>query len=571
MKKLHWLFGFCLMIMVLCCGNTSVCAGETDDFSYFENDDGTICITGYTGSDETVTIPSELDGKMVKRVGGIVKINPELNRRTNTFDTIKYLTVSEGIIELERCAFSCCESIETVSLPNSITEINEEAFSGCDKLESILLPKQLTGIKYAAFLSCSALTSINIPESVNVIDSEAFNTCKSLVNINIPQNVKIISEAVFGGCESLEKINIPEGVTEIKDDAFYKCLSLEKINIPEGVTRIGNFAFSGCIALKKLEIPDSVVEIGNDALKLDDGECITIYANPNSYAKKYADKMKNIKFICIKHSNIITDAKIPATCSKEGRTAGKRCIDCGTIISGYDKIPITHQIVRFYEPPTCINVGIEYTYCKICNQIYINENGKINKPKTLKRTSHKFDNGVVIVAPSVIKTGLKLYTCKVCGGNKTEIIPKIAGAKTGTSITDSDNSYNIIQSDINNGAVEYIGTTSKKDTIVIPDTVKIDGVDYKVTSIGKNAFKNNKKLKKITIGSNITKINAGAFNGCKNLKTITIKTKNLKSIGKNAFKGIKVNAKIKVPSSKLKKYQKLCKNKGQKSTVKITK
>lgn len=78
-------------------------------------------------------------------------------------------------------------------------------------------------------------------------------------------------------------------------------------------------------------------------------------------------------------------------------------------------------------------------------------------------------------------------------------------------------------------------------------------------------------MKKVTIGSNITKINAGAFNGCKNLKTITIKAKNMKSIGKNAFKGIKSNAKIKVPSSRLIKYQRLCKNKGQKSTVKITK
>lgn len=69
---------------------------------------------------------------------------------------------------------------------------------------------------------------------------------------------------------------------------------------------------------------------------------------------------------------------------------------------------------------------------------------------------------MVIVAPSVIKTGLKLYTCKVCGGNKTEIIPKIAGAKTGTPITDSNNSYKITQSDVNNGTVEYISTASKK-------------------------------------------------------------------------------------------------------------
>lgn len=92
-----------------------------------------------------------------------------------------------------------------------------------------------------------------------------------------------------------------------------------------------------------------------------------------------------------------------------------------------------------------------------------------------------------------------------------------------------------------------------------------------MTSIAKNAFKNNKNLKKVTIGNNIAKIKAGAFKGCKNLKMITIKSKSLKSVGKNIFKGISPKAKIKVPSEKLEKYKKLLANKGQKSTVRIIK
>ena len=50
-----------------------------------------------------------------------------------------------------------------------------------------------------------------------------------------------------------------------------------------------------------------------------------------------------------------------------------------------------------------------------------------------------------------------------------------------------------------------------------------------------------------------------------------MQSKNIKSVGKNAFKGIHAKAKIKVPSSSLKKYKKLLSNKGQKSTVKIIK
>lgn len=107
--------------------------------------------------------------------------------------------------------------------------------------------------------------------------------------------------------------------------------------------------------------------------------------------------------------------------------------------------------------------------------------------------------------------------------------------------------------------------------ITIPYTVKIAGITYKVTSIAKNAFKNNKNLKRITINGNVTKINANAFSGCTNLKTIKIKSKNLKSVGKNAFKGISPKAKIKVPSEYLEEYKKLLAKKGQKLSVKITK
>lgn len=479
MKKLHWLFGFCLMVMVIWGGSISVCAGETDDFFYGENDDGTIFITRYIGSDETVTVPSELDGKTVKSVGGFTS-----NK------TIKHVIISEGIIEL-----------------------------------------------------------------------------KNILVLHDREPIENTSMGTFMSCENLESVTFPSTLETIGKCAFFGCQSLKTVVLPDGLLHIDRYAFVDCKSLERLVIPDSVNDIGNAAF---DGNT-TIFANldSNSYIKEYLEQNKNVKFSCIKHTNIINDPAIPATCTREGKTSGSRCADCGAVLSGYKSIPPAHKIVKVNIPATCTSRGEQYTYCKVCNK-YVDENGKSVVKKILQPTGHKFDNGVVIVAPSVIKTGLKLYTCKVCGGNKTEIIPKISGAKTGTSITDSNNSYKITQSDINQGTVEYISTASKKDTIVIPDTIKINGIDYKVTSIGKNAFKNNKKLKKITIGSNITKINAGAFNGCKNLKIITIKTKNLKSIGKNAFKGIKVNAKIKVPSSKLKKYQKLCKNKGQKSTVKIT-
>ena len=107
--------------------------------------------------------------------------------------------------------------------------------------------------------------------------------------------------------------------------------------------------------------------------------------------------------------------------------------------------------------------------------------------------------------------------------------------------------------------------------ITIPSTVKIDGITYKVTSIGKNAFKGCTKLTTVTIGKNVTKIGSKAFYGCKKLKNITIKTTKLKSksVGSKAFKGTSTKAKVKVPKKSLKAYKKFLVKKGISKKAKI--
>ena len=56
-----------------------------------------------------------------------------------------------------------------------------------------------------------------------------------------------------------------------------------------------------------------------------------------------------------------------------------------------------------------------------------------------------------------------------------------------------------------------------------------NSVSYQVTKIKKNAFKNNKKIKKIVIPSSVVSIENYAFANCKNLKTIEIRTTKLKN------------------------------------------
>ena len=133
--------------------------------------------------------------------------------------------------------------------------------------------------------------------------------------------------------------------------------------------------------------------------------------------------------------------------------------------------------------------------------------------------------------------------------------------------------YEVSKSTTSQKEVVYVESLKQaKTSITIPATVVIDGYTYKVTEIDSKAFKNNKKLKSVTIGKNVKKIGKEAFYNCKNLKKITIKSSVLKSIGKNAIKNINKKATIKVPKKKLNVYKKLFKSKtGYKKTMKIKK
>jgi hypothetical protein len=101
-------------------------------------------------------------------------------------------------------------------------------------------------------------------------------------------------------------------------------------------------------------------------------------------------------------------------------------------------------------------------------------------------------------------------------------------------------------------------------------TVEINGETYTVTEVQNNAYKNSKKLKKVTLGKSVQKIGTNAFAGCKNLKNITFASTKVPKIGKNAFKNINKKAKIYVPKRSFKAYKKKIKScKWYKKSMKI--
>lgn len=167
---------------------------KTDDGFKHTVEDDEVTIKGYEGSKTTLTIPSEIDGKKVTKIGA------------NAFDSNT--------------------SITSVEIPDSVTTMNEGAFANCTALSTVNLPSKLKTISYGLFANCSNLTKIEIPEGVTSIDGYAFYTCTSLKEINIPEKVASIGEAAFYYCAALESIEIPKSVEDIGSYAFDSCSNL---------------------------------------------------------------------------------------------------------------------------------------------------------------------------------------------------------------------------------------------------------------------------------------------------------------------------------------------------------
>lgn len=150
--------------------------------------------------------------------------------------------------------------------------------------------------------------------------------------------------------------------------------------------------------------------------------------------------------------------------------------------------------------------------------------------------------------------------------------PGLKPAQKGEKLQDESGAvYVVTKADSKNPEVAYQKAASTKGTVVVPDTVVVNGMTYKVTSIEKKAFGTGKKIKTIVLGKNVKFIKKDAFAGCKTLRKIIVKTKKLtkKTVAKKAFRGVRKNVRIVVPKKKKQVYRKLFYQRGLNKKVKI--
>ena len=99
---------------------------------YFETEEnpdlaGTVTITGYTGTDESVVIPAEIGGKTVTAIGDYAFLEHK---------EMKEVTFPDSLATIGESAFAG-SGITKVTIPEGVKEIKEYAFEGCSSLTDV--------------------------------------------------------------------------------------------------------------------------------------------------------------------------------------------------------------------------------------------------------------------------------------------------------------------------------------------------------------------------------------------------------------------------------------------------
>jgi len=220
-----------LLALCLCAG--SAMAATEGDYSFLIQGNG-VLITGYTGTEKSVIIPSELGGYPVTEI------------YTEAFyenDALLSVFIPEGVTSIGWRAFSDCENLESIYLPNSVTNIDYCAFGGCTSLTSVDLPDNLTCIEDSVFNGCTKLVAIDFPKELTSIDYQAFYECESLISVDIPDSVVSIDHYAFQGCSKLMSVELPNELEMVGQQVFYQCKSLTSLVLPENIETIGLHAF----------------------------------------------------------------------------------------------------------------------------------------------------------------------------------------------------------------------------------------------------------------------------------------------------------------------------------------
>lgn len=180
---------------------------------------------------------------------------------------IKNIVLPDGLIQIDRYAFSGCKYLSSIVLPKSLKEIGSYVFLDCIRLQTVDTGDGLEELGVGAFAECTALHTVHLGSNIKKLLGSTFEDCSELHNINLNDQIEIMHDSDFKNCIKLKKVVIGANNTELGDCVFAGCTSIVEVEIHEGAVMIGRNAFEGCVSLKEITIPSSVKNIAIHAFK----------------------------------------------------------------------------------------------------------------------------------------------------------------------------------------------------------------------------------------------------------------------------------------------------------------
>lgn len=159
-------------------------------------------------------------------------------------------------------------SIKQITINEGVERIGPYAFAGLTSLETIYLPSTLTTIDYGAFMGCTSLKNIYLTGTANenglkgvkFINQAAFEGC-ALTKIDL-ENAVAIADYAFAANASLKTVIFGDATQSVGAYAFMNDRALETLTIKADKIKIGQYALANCSSLKTASINASVIPAG---------------------------------------------------------------------------------------------------------------------------------------------------------------------------------------------------------------------------------------------------------------------------------------------------------------------
>ncbi len=228
----------------------------------FTTNNGAITVTGYTGTNAVVVIPSVTNGYPVVSISG-----QAFENCTNLVS----VTVIANVTNVGDYAFENCTSLISAYFGTNAPEGGMEAFYE-DPATVVYYPNGTTGWG-ATFGGAPTVEETDLTQfwyylNGNSITIDGYiGSDDAVVVPGIINGYPVTSIGAYGfepAGVGPTSIIIPNTVTSMGYEAFAFCGNLSSLNMPIGLTSIGQFAFSGT-SLAGLTIPSTVTNIGYEA------------------------------------------------------------------------------------------------------------------------------------------------------------------------------------------------------------------------------------------------------------------------------------------------------------------